>query len=180
MTALQPKPNRLHRIIQQIAVLEPVTMFFSSRINTLDKMLYSATNGRHTFTGLLIGLPVLMITMTGAKTQKKYTIPLVGLRIGVELAIIASNFGKCNNPAWYYNLVANPIVTVSANGNVSQYSARIANPEEHQELWAQAVAVYPGYEEYQKRAGLREIPIFVLAPISDLETTPNPQRNTKL
>lgn len=110
-----------------------------------------------------------MITMTGAKTGNKYTIPLVGLEFGNELAVIASNFGSSTHPAWYYNLVANSVVTVSINGDGIPYTARLANQEVYQKIWEEAVGIFPGYEEYRKRAGERKIPIFVLTPVTDME-----------
>lgn len=168
------KPNWFHRILQRIVMLEPVTRFFSSRIRSFDRSLYSATQGHYTFTSLLIGLPVIMVTLVGRKTGREYTIPLVGIIQRETLAIIASNFGMNTYPAWYYNLVANPIVTVSINGKKSKYRARIADHEEYQELWGQAVAIYPGYEEYQKRAGKRDIPIFILSSIHEPETSAIP------
>jgi deazaflavin-dependent oxidoreductase (nitroreductase family) len=62
--------------------------------------------------GPLEGWPVLLLTMTGAKTGRTLVRPLCYSRDGERIVIIASYGGAPRNPPWYYNLVANPIVTV--------------------------------------------------------------------
>ena len=58
------------------------------------------------------GMPVLLLTMTGAKTGRTLVRPLCYSRDGDGLVIIASYGGAPQNPPWYHNLVANPLVTV--------------------------------------------------------------------
>ena len=43
------------------------------------------------------------------------------------------------------------------------YRARRATPEEEARYWREAVAFWPGYDDYRDRAG-REIRMFVLEP----------------
>src|SRR5215471_17279459 len=62
--------------------------------------------------GAMEGMPILLLTMTGAKTGRTLVRPLCYSRDGDRLVIIASRGGAPRNPPWYYNLVAHPIVTV--------------------------------------------------------------------
>jgi deazaflavin-dependent oxidoreductase (nitroreductase family) len=102
--------------------------------------------------------------MTGAKTGAKRSLPLVCLHDGELRILIASNLGSQSNPAWYYNLVANPQVLVSEKNKHSGYTARHAAPDEREKYWKEALQLYPGYANYQERAGGRIIPILVLEP----------------
>jgi deazaflavin-dependent oxidoreductase (nitroreductase family) len=62
--------------------------------------------------GPMEGMPVLLLTMTGAKTGRTLLRPLCYSRDGDRLVIIASYGGAPRNPPWHHNLVANPLVTV--------------------------------------------------------------------
>src|SRR5271163_3704219 len=62
--------------------------------------------------GPMEGMPIVLITMTGAKTGRTLIRPLCYSRDGDRIVIIASYGGAPRNPPWYYNLVANPLVTV--------------------------------------------------------------------
>jgi deazaflavin-dependent oxidoreductase (nitroreductase family) len=60
----------------------------------------------------ILGQPLLLLTMIGAKTGRTLVRPLCYSRDGHRLVIIASRGGDPRNPPWYYNLVANPVVIV--------------------------------------------------------------------
>jgi len=72
-----------------------------------------------TFVRLVSGLPVLLLTPTGARTGAKRTQPLLYLREGDDLVVIGSNWGQAHNPAWYYNLRANPYAEVALSGVIA-------------------------------------------------------------
>src|SRR5579863_1617724 len=61
--------------------------------------------------GPLEGMPVLLLTMTGARTGRTLIRPVCYSRDGDRLVIIASYGGGPQNPPWFHNLVANPDVT---------------------------------------------------------------------
>ena len=71
---------------------------------------YRANDGK--VTGQFANAPLLLLTTTGAKSGKQRTTPLVHTVDGDRLVIIASKAGAPTNPDWYYNLLANPKVTV--------------------------------------------------------------------
>lgn len=62
--------------------------------------------------GQFEGGTLLLLTTQGSKSGKSHTTPLVYLADGERMIIIASAAGAPNNPAWYYNLIAHPRVTV--------------------------------------------------------------------
>jgi F420H(2)-dependent quinone reductase len=126
--------------------------------------LYKRTGGRLGHT--LPGVPgkMLLLDHVGAKSGTKRTSPLLYVRDGKDLVIVASKGGFPKNPAWFHNLVANPDTTVQVGGEHLPVHARVAKPEERERLWAMAVSAYRGYEGYAARSKGREIPLVVLEP----------------
>ena len=130
----------------------------------LDKLLIRVSGGSVNTT---IAWPCLLLTTIGARTGRPRTTPLVYIKDGDNLVLIASKGGNIKHPSWYVNLRYNPEVEVFLDGKSSTYIARNAEGEERERLWARAVGLYSGYEKYQKRAGGREIPVVVLEPVQD-------------
>jgi F420H(2)-dependent quinone reductase len=124
--------------------------------------LYRATNGLigHHLPGLP---PMLLLDHVGAKSGVKRTTPLLYVRDGDDVVIVASKGGYERHPAWFHNLRANPDTTVQVGSRVLNVRARIAEGEERERLWALMAGVYSGYEGYRKRTE-RQIPVVVLAP----------------
>lgn len=124
--------------------------------------LYRRSGGRigHKLPG---SPPMLLLDHRGAKSGIERTAPLVYVRDGDDLAIVASKGGFPRNPAWFHNLKANPETTVQVGSERREVRARVATPEERARLWPMAVDVYSGYTGYQERAG-REIPMVILEP----------------
>ena len=129
----------------------------------LHTLVYRATNGvvGHRLPG---APPMLLLDHVGAKSGKKRTSPLLYVRDGDDVVIVASKGGFPKNPAWYYNLVANPDTTVQIGSEKRRVHARVANKEERKRLWPKAVKAYRGYEDYQARSRGREIPLVILEP----------------
>jgi deazaflavin-dependent oxidoreductase (nitroreductase family) len=115
---------------------------------------------------MLTGLPVVVITTTGAKSGKPRTIPLAGIPDGEKIILVPTHFGQHTYPAWYYNLLANPRAQLQQNGKPREYISRIANQDEWEDFWNLAVHYYPGYQSYRERSGDRDIPLFVLEPVN--------------
>ncbi|MEM8609238.1 MAG: nitroreductase family deazaflavin-dependent oxidoreductase [Myxococcota bacterium] len=108
--------------------------------------------------------PICLVTMTGRKTGKKREIPLMHVPYGDKKILVASLGGISKNPVWYYNLKANPEVTITALGATGRYRAREVSPDEKATLWPVIVEAYGPYDEYQARTD-RDIPVFVCDPI---------------
>jgi deazaflavin-dependent oxidoreductase (nitroreductase family) len=124
--------------------------------------IYRATNGRvgHHLPGFA---PVLLLDHVGAKSGSSRTSPLVYTVDGDKLVLVASKGGYPKNPAWYYNLLANPDTTVQVGSQRRDVHARVANAQERARLWPMVVDTYSGYAGYQKRTD-REIPLVILEP----------------
>jgi deazaflavin-dependent oxidoreductase (nitroreductase family) len=126
--------------------------------------LYQRTGGRlgHTIPG--VPGKMLLLDHVGAKSDTKRTSPLLYVRDGEDLVVVASKGGFPKNPAWFHNLVSNPDTTVRVGPDVLPVRARVAGADERDRLWAMAVAAYHGYEDYAVRSKGREIPLVVLQP----------------
>lgn len=129
---------------------------------SLDRLVMRASGGKTNATALLTGLPVILLTTTGAKSGKPRTTPLIAIPDGRRLALIATNWGQKRNPAWVYNLRAHPHATVTHDGKTLAVVARDATPKEYEKYWRWAVRLYPGYENYLEWSEGRSIPILVL------------------
>lgn len=107
------------------------------------------------------GRPVLLLTTVGARTGARRLAPLVYSRDGDRLVVAASKGGAPTHPAWYANILADPIVTVEAGGETFQARAIVTEGVERDRLWAAHVAEHPGFAAYEK-ATIRVIPMVVL------------------
>jgi deazaflavin-dependent oxidoreductase (nitroreductase family) len=157
-------PNSLQRLFQRFAATRLSSWVFARTLHPLDRLLLRLSGGRVSVPGVLTGLPVVMLTTIGAKSGQPRTVPLVGLRDGDKVVLIASNFGQAHHPAWYYNLRAHPEATVELPERTGTYLAREATPAERQIYWRRATDLYVGFPAYQQRAQGRHIPIMVLTP----------------
>jgi len=106
---------------------------------------------------------MLLLNHVGAKSGETRTTPLVYVRDGENLVLVASKGGNPKNPAWFHNLRANPDATVQVGPERWAVRARVADPDERARLWPKAVATYSGYRGYQERTD-RQIPLVVLEP----------------
>jgi deazaflavin-dependent oxidoreductase (nitroreductase family) len=127
--------------------------------------VHRLTRGRYTFASLVSGIPVVMLTTTGAKSGRARTVPVLGIPADGALAIIASNFGQHRHPSWYHNLRANPDAVVAVDGAERRVRAIEAQDERRSSIWQQGLRVYPGFAQYERRASHRRISIFVLEPV---------------
>jgi deazaflavin-dependent oxidoreductase (nitroreductase family) len=107
---------------------------------------------------------MLLLDHVGAKSGTRRSCPLLYLGDGENVVIVASKGGFPKHPAWYHNLMANPDTVVQIGSEKRRVHARVADPEERERLWPQAVRTWPGYADYQARSKGREIPLVVLEP----------------
>jgi deazaflavin-dependent oxidoreductase (nitroreductase family) len=109
------------------------------------------------------GDDVCFVTMTGAKSGRTLTIPLMYVPHQQGVLLVASMGGAPKNPVWYGNLVKHPEIEVSHRGRRMKLRARLARPEEKPALWPICDRHYAPYADYRKRT-TRDIPIFVCEP----------------
>jgi deazaflavin-dependent oxidoreductase (nitroreductase family) len=159
--------NRAQRLVRSFASSGPGSWLFARLAHHIDRPVFKWSGGKHTLGSVIAGLPLVMLTTTGAKTGKQRTVPVLGLPIESGIAVVASNFGQRNNPGWYHNLRANPDGELSVVGGAQRrFHAVEATGELRDRIWAAGLRVYPGWTQYQKRASHRQIVVFVLEPVS--------------
>ena len=131
------------------------------RWSALHKVVYLVTAGR--LGRRLVDNDILLLTTTGHRTGRAHTVPLLYLREGSALILVASYGGRHRHPDWYHNLTADAAVLVQINGSRERMIARTATEELRARLWPRIVDAYDGYSQYQSRTD-REIPVVVLEP----------------
>ena len=153
-------------LIQKLASTAAGSWFLGRVLRYLDRITLWLSGGHRTLTIILAGLPVVMVTTTGARTGQLRRQPLAPIRDPLapdRFALIASNWGQHRLPSWYYNLKKNPRANCGLDGRTAIYLAREATGEEYDRFWACATDAYLGYRLYRQRAG-RRIPIMVMEP----------------
>ena len=106
-------------------------------------------------------LPCLLLGTTGRKSGVERKLPLIYGKANGSWVIIASKGGAPSHPAWYLNLLANPVCNIQVVSEHHQVKARTAQGEEREALWQQLAELYPPYNDYQAATD-REIPVVVL------------------
>jgi deazaflavin-dependent oxidoreductase (nitroreductase family) len=160
------RANPFRRVVRVTAAWPPLSFFYARTLHHVDRLVFRFTRGRATFASWVAGLPIVMLTTTGAKSGRRNTLPLVALPDGDRLVVIASNYGQERNPGWYHNLCANPSATVCFEGVTREVVARELEGEERARLYERGVEIYPGWTAYRRRAAHRRIPVLELTPVS--------------
>lgn len=157
-------PNSLQRVTQRVAASRPGAWTLQRVLYPIDKVVFRVSKGRATAASVTAGLPVIMLTTTGAKTGQRRTMPLVGTPFGADIAIIGSNYGQERTPGWVYNLRADPSATVSYGDVAIDVVARRLDDNDADRVFETAAANYAGYGYYRQRVDHRAIEVFVLEP----------------
>jgi deazaflavin-dependent oxidoreductase (nitroreductase family) len=110
---------------------------------------------------------LLLLTTVGAKSGKPHTTPLVYSMDGDRIIVRAAAAGAPKHPAWYHNLLADPIVTVEVHSESHRMRATIVEGEAYQRLYKQHTAQIPVVLEYQEKT-TRQIPVIILERIEQL------------
>lgn len=111
------------------------------------------------------GKSLLLLHTVGAKSQQERINPVACIKDGDRFAVIASKGGAPTNPDWYYNIVANPQVTVEVGTEKFQAQAMVAEEPERSRLYEKMVEVMPGFDGY-RRGTTRIIPVIVLERVN--------------
>ena len=125
---------------------------------------YEASGGTEANTLRDTGIPVIIVTMKGAKTGKVRKIALMRVEHDGEYALVASYGGAPEHPVWYHNLIADPHTVQVQDGPAPvAVTVREVDGDERAAWWERAVAVFPNYAEYQTKTD-RRIPVLVASP----------------
>lgn len=132
-----------------------------SELNEYNKQViaeFRANEGK--VGGQMENMPVILLTMTGAKSGRTITKPLVYTTDGERIVVIASFAGAPHHPGWYHNLVAHPEVTLEIGTERFRARAEVTSGEERQRLFDAQAAQMPIFHDYQKKTS-RQIPVVV-------------------
>ena len=111
--------------------------------------------------GSFEGKTLLLLHTIGAKSQQERINPVACVMDGDRLTVIASKAGAPTHPDWYFNVVANPQVTVEVGTETFQAKATVAEEPERTRLYNRMVEVMPGFDDYRRKT-TRVIPVIVL------------------
>jgi deazaflavin-dependent oxidoreductase (nitroreductase family) len=154
----------VRRLVRGTAASRPMTWLCVRVQQRLDGLVHRLTRGRATVSSLMSGLPVVMLTTTGARTGQQRTLPVLGFADGDRLVVIASNYGRPHHPAWYHNLRAHPRAAVTVHGVDREVVAHELIGPERDRCFLKAAEIHPGFAVYEDRAANRTIPVLRLDP----------------
>jgi deazaflavin-dependent oxidoreductase (nitroreductase family) len=120
-------------------------------------------NGRPT-SGYFDGQAVMVLTTTGAKSGEPRTAVVTFTRDGDDYVVVGSKSGEPEDPAWFTNLVADPLVTIETDSQTFQARATVAEGADRDALWDRHVAEHRQFAEYPSKTD-RVIPIARLTPL---------------
>ena len=135
--------------------------------NHIEK--YVATDGKEPV--FRYGAPLVLLTYKGRKTGDWHRTCLIGAHYksaehGGAYLLVASKGGSDEHPAWYPNLVENPVAWLQSGADYFPVTARTATPDEKPPLWDYMVSLYPEYADYQAKTE-RDIPVVILEPLAE-------------
>jgi deazaflavin-dependent oxidoreductase (nitroreductase family) len=131
---------------------------------SLHARIYEATGGR--VGHRLIGVPCVLLHTIGRKSGQPRVSVLVYAMDGDDFVLVASNSGSDKAPGWYYNVKADPKVSVQLKTRRMPATAAVVEADDPQyaRLW-QLVNTnnHNRYNGYQQKTS-RKIPLVVVAP----------------
>ena len=125
--------------------------------------IYRKSNGRFGAKFPRTHAPICLLTTTGRHSGLARTTPLLYMRDGERVIIVASQGGMSRHPDWYFNIVASPKVTIDIEGDAQAMLARTATADEKATLWPRLVEMHPPFTTYQQRTE-RDIPVVICTP----------------
>lgn len=124
---------------------------------------YEASGGTRANTLRDTGIPIVVVTMRGARTGDVRKVPLMRVAHEGQYALVASYGGAPKHPVWYHNLRSHPQVELQDGAEPVPMTVAEVHGEERETWWRRAVEVFPPYADYRARTD-REIPVLVAAP----------------
>jgi deazaflavin-dependent oxidoreductase (nitroreductase family) len=134
-----------------------VTKVFNAKVTEE----FRANDGK---VGAFAGRELLLLTTTGAKSGQPRMSPLSCRRIDGKLVVIAGYGGADVNPAWVFNLRANPRAHVELANESFEVDARELLGADREDIVPKVIAVAPHFADFQANVS-RVIPIFELQPV---------------
>ena len=124
-----------------------------------QKLISEFRANRGQLTGHMAGRTLMLLTTIGATTGQPRTTVLGFRKDGDRYLVIASGNGAPQHPAWYRNLLANPMATVEVGPDKFTVKASTAGPDDRDRL----AGLVPYLQTEQQKTS-RQIPIVILTP----------------
>jgi deazaflavin-dependent oxidoreductase (nitroreductase family) len=104
---------------------------------------------------------LLLLTTTGSKTGRPHTAPMMFVRDGERVLVIASNMGNSKVPDWCGNLSANNRVNVEIGEETYAAQAEPLTGDDYTRSWTKIKEQFPFFADHEKTAN-RQIPVIAL------------------
>ena len=130
-----------------------------------DQVIEQFKAGEQRIAGMFDRSALLLLHTKGAKTGQQRTSPVAYFTSDDQIVIVASAAGRDQHPAWYFNLVANPVVTIErwkddAIESITAKAVSVEGPERDR-IWSEITSVAPGFADYQTKTS-RLFPVITL------------------
>ena len=127
---------------------------------------YEASGGTRATTLRDTGIPIIVVTMRGQRSGAVRKIALMRVEHEGCYALVASRGGAPTHPDWYYNLLADPSVSIQDGATPQAFTVREIDGAERDLWWQRSVDVFATYDDYRVSAGEagRTIPVLVAEP----------------
>lgn len=161
-------PSPLRRVAARVAMsptgVRAAGWYLENVVSRVEPAIMRWSGGR--ITSLPIA-PVVFLHAKGARTGRKHVTALTYFSDGDDVILIASNNGRPRHPAWYFNIKADPEITLRARSFSAHYVAREAQGKERERLWELALRAMPPLSVYEAMVCTRSIPIIKCTPVAD-------------
>jgi deazaflavin-dependent oxidoreductase (nitroreductase family) len=111
---------------------------------------------------------MLLLQVTGRKSGKTRTTPLIYGLIGGDVVVVASKGGADQHPAWYLNIKDSKEIRFQIATQAFRGTWREPQGAERADVWKFMVGLYPPYQSYQASTA-REIPLVMLAAAEPID-----------
>lgn len=105
------------------------------------------------------GSSLVLLHTVGARSGEERVSPVLAIPDDGGWLVVASAAGSPTHPAWYFNLQAEPDVSIEVGTETVLVHAADVVPDEYETDWAKFTGRSPGFEDYKSRAGDRVLPI---------------------
>lgn len=142
-------------------------------LSRLHAVAYRASGGRAM--PRWFGAPVLVLETVRRRTGRPRATPLIHVRDGDDLIVMAANAGSARPPAWSLNLLAAGEAEVVLGRRRRRVRPEVVDWPERERLWQRLHAAYPAIASYEQYAG-RELPVIRLSPAAPASPPPDRAR----
>ena len=149
------------RLVNRLSATRFGSWLVKHLASRVDPVLFKATGGRFTMTGVPT-LPMLTLTTTGRKSGQPRDTQLAYHADDGDFLVVASAMGQERHPDWSYNLQAKPDAEVQLRGARVHVVARLLDDAEKARVWPAIERTIPQMAVYERRT-TRNIRVFRLS-----------------